>query len=88
MPFEPGHKLSNGRPKGSVNKAPDKDKLIDLLNRTTESLLDSFESLVLRDKIALISAFKSMYQIEIPLDIFRPVNIINLGNGINPNADD
>ncbi len=88
MAFTKGHNLSKGRPVGSLNKAPNKEKLIQLIDRLTDSISNEFDNLSIKEKIHLLSSFKNLYNIEEVSNNteIRPV-IINLGSGINPNKE-
>ncbi len=43
--FKEGNQYGKGRPKGSQNKAPNRDELINLLNRIINEFTDEFDAL-------------------------------------------
>jgi hypothetical protein len=57
----------NGRPQGSKNRIPDKDKAIDLLNRIIEDLTSSFDELTRDEKIKLLQVFRHLYETNITI---------------------
>ena len=72
-----------GRPKGSRNRAPDRGKLVDLLDRITDEIDEHFDKLSLRDKLSLLSAFKHLYTGEITdeeIEHFRTVTVQIISN--------
>jgi hypothetical protein len=52
----------NGRPQGSQNKTPDREKAVDLLNRIIDDLTNSFEELTREEKIKLLQVFRHLYE--------------------------
>jgi len=92
MPFEKGHNKATGRPKGSSNKATSKvrDSFTKLLEDNLEQLKSDFKELEPKDRIKL---FLDLSKYVIPqlkqTDLTTKGkeisgNVINLGNGINP----
>ncbi len=83
MPFEKGHNLAKGRPKGSSNKSTSKvrESFTKLLEDNLEQLKEDFSELEPKDRIRLFMEL-SKYVIpqlkstEITGDPEKPVNIL------------
>lgn len=64
MPFGKNDTRINrlGRPPGAPNKAPNRQKAINLLNRVIEDIEDSFDQLTTDEKIKLLQIFKHLFE--------------------------
>jgi len=73
----------NGRPPGSKNKTPDREKAVELLNRILDNLTESFNELTREEQIKLLHVFKHLFDAnvtttetqnpsEIRVNIIRP----------------
>ena len=51
-----------GRPVGSQNKTPDRQKAVELLNRIIEDLSSNYELLNNEEKLKLLSVFKNLFE--------------------------
>ena len=87
MPFEKDDVRINrtGRPMGSQNKVPDRQKAVELLNKVIEDLSSQFEFLTTEEKIKLLQVFKGLFDTnitvtenqlptEIKINIIPPTN--------------
>ena len=87
MPFEKDDVRINrtGRPMGSQNKVPDRQKAVELLNKVIEDLSNQFEFLTTEEKIKLLQVFKGLFDTnitvtenqlptEIKINIIPPTN--------------
>ena len=81
--------LSNkGRKVGSKNKLPNNDLVVNLINVIITDLHDNYNKLTTNQKIKILNVVKHKLIIEdIRENEFQPVNIVYLGNGINPNEN-
>lgn len=55
----------NGRPPGSKNRTPDREKAIELLNRILDNLTDSFHELTRDEQIKLLHVFKHLFETNV-----------------------
>jgi hypothetical protein len=62
--FTKGNNYSKGRLKGSKNKAPNREGLIQLLDRITNDLFANYENLELKDKLQILNIFRHLYQFD------------------------
>lgn len=64
MPFSKNDFNINraGRPIGSQNKTPDRQKAVELLNRIIEDLSSNYELLTNDEKLKLLSVFKNLFE--------------------------
>lgn len=64
MPFSKNDLNINrhGRPVGSHNKTPDRQKAVELLNRIIEDLSSNYELLNNEEKLKLLSVFKNLFE--------------------------
>lgn len=85
MPFEKGHNLSKGRPKGSPNKIDGTTKqfLQDLIDDNTDKIKTELEGL--KGKAFLDAVFNFMEYVqpklsrsEVKAEISRPVDLSNI----------
>jgi len=90
MPFEPNHKLSTGRPKGSGNKdvSQIRESFQNLIEGNIEQIETDLQELSAKDRINAIISLASyvlpkLKQIEVD-NKSEVWNTINLGSGINP----
>lgn len=69
MPFGKNDTRINrlGRPPGSPNKAPNRQKAINLLNRVIEDIEESFDQLTTDEKIKLLQIFKHLFESHYPV---------------------
>lgn len=69
MPFEKNDSLinRNGRPVGSKNKTPDRQKAVELLNRIIDDLTASFDELTRDEKIKLLQVFRHLFESNITI---------------------
>ncbi len=88
MPFKKNHKLSKGRPKGSVNSVTSKMKELfaKALEDDTYPLLDDINSLSPKDRLKVkleIAKFiiPTLKSVDATIESEQPTNIINLGEG-------
>lgn len=51
-----------GRPVGSQNKTPDRQKAVELLNRVIEDLNANYELLTNEEKLKLLSVFRNLFE--------------------------
>jgi hypothetical protein len=67
MPFEKDDVRINrtGRPMGSQNKVPDRQKAVELLNKVIEDLSNQFDVLTTEEKIKLLQVFKNLFDTNI-----------------------
>jgi hypothetical protein len=81
--------LSNkGRKIGSKNKLPNNDLVVNLINVIITDLHDNYNKLTTNQKIKILNVVKHKLIIDdIRENEFQPVNIVYLGNGINPNEN-
>jgi len=81
--------LSNkGRKLGSKNKLPNNDLVVNLINVIITDLHDNYNKLTTNQKIKILNVVKHKLIIDdIRENEFQPVNIVYLGNGINPNEN-
>jgi hypothetical protein len=81
--------LSNkGRKVGSKNKLPNNDLVVNLINVIITDLHDNYNKLTTNQKIKILNVVKHKLIIDdIRENEFQPVNIVYLGNGINPNEN-
>jgi hypothetical protein len=81
--------LSNkGRKVGSKNKLPNNDLVVSLINVIITDLHDNYNKLTTNQKIKILNVVKHKLIIDdIRENEFQPVNIVYLGNGINPNEN-
>jgi hypothetical protein len=81
--------LSNkGRKVGSKNKLPNNDLVVNLINVIITDLNDNYNKLTTNQKIKILNVVKHKLIIEdMRGNEFQPVNIVYLGNGINPNEN-
>jgi hypothetical protein len=81
--------LSNkGRKVGSKNKLPNNDLVVSLINVIITDLNDNYNKLTTNQKIKILNVVKHKLIIEdMRGNEFQPVNIVYLGNGINPNEN-
>jgi len=74
-----------GRPVGSQNKTPDRQKAVELLNRVIEDLNANYELLTNEEKLKLLSVFRNLFESsllirestipnEIKVNIIKPLN--------------
>jgi hypothetical protein len=74
-----------GRPVGSQNKTPDRQKAVELLNRIIEDLSSNYELLNNEEKLKLLSVFRNLFESsllirestipnEIKVNIIKPLN--------------
>ena len=52
----------NGRPKGSVQRLPDRETLCELLDTITADLIGNYSLLTTSQKIRIITSFTPLYQ--------------------------
>jgi hypothetical protein len=62
--FTKGNNYSNGRPKGSKNKAPNRTELIKVLDEITNDLFTNYKGLELKDKLQILNTFRHLYILE------------------------
>jgi hypothetical protein len=62
--FTKGNNYSTGRPKGSLNKAPKREQLCDLLNSILSDFINDYETLTKEDKIQILRTFRHLYKFE------------------------
>lgn len=81
--------LSNkGRKVGSKNKLPNNDLVVNLINVIITDLHDNYNKLTTNQKIKILNVVKHKLIIDdMRENEFQPVNIVYLGNGINPNEN-
>jgi hypothetical protein len=81
--------LSNkGRKVGSKNKLPNNDLIVNLINVIITDLHDNYNKLTTNQKIKILNVVKHKLIIDdMRGNEFQPVNIVYLGNGINPNEN-
>jgi hypothetical protein len=81
--------LSNkGRKVGSKNKLPNNDLVVNLINVIITDLHDNYNKLTTNQKIKILNVVKHKLIIDdMRGNEFQPVNIVYLGNGINPNEN-
>ena len=63
--FKKGNQYGKGRPKGSQNKAPNRDELISLLNRIINEFTDEFDALTNDEKLRILNTFRHLWKMEI-----------------------
>jgi len=51
-----------GRPAGSLNKVPNREKAIQLLNTIIEDLTHNYENLSTEEKIRVLAVFKNLFE--------------------------
>jgi len=73
-----------GRPVGSLNKTPNREKAVELLNRIIEDLHTNYDLLTNEEKLKLLAVFKNLFEhsilireSQLPEEI--KVNIIHNG---------
>jgi hypothetical protein len=59
--FKQGNTYGTGRPLGAQNKAPNRDKLISLLNRIVDEVSADYNQLNRDEKLNIIRTFKHLY---------------------------
>lgn len=57
----------NGRPPGSKNRTPDREKAIELLNRILDNLTESFHELTRDEQIKLLHVFKHLFETNVTI---------------------
>lgn len=57
----------NGRPHGSKNRTPDREKAIELLNRILDNLTESFHELTRDEQIKLLHVFKHLFETNVTI---------------------
>ena len=57
----------NGRPHGSQNKTPDREKAVELLNRILDNLTESFNELTREEQIKLLHVFKHLFDANVTI---------------------
>lgn len=62
--FTTGNNYSTGRPKGALNKAPNRERLCNLLNSILNDFENDYETLTKEDKINILRAFRHLYKFE------------------------
>lgn len=59
--FKHGNTYGTGRPLGAQNKAPNRDKLIVLLNKIVDEVTSDYDQLNRDEKLNIIRTFKHLY---------------------------
>jgi hypothetical protein len=68
----------NGRPQGSQNKTPDREKAVELLNRILDNLTDSFNELTRDEQIKLLHVFKHLFETNVTITESQSPNEIKV----------
>ena len=63
--FKEGNQYGKGRPKGSQNKAPNKEELIKLLNAIVLDFSVKFDQLTMDEKLRILNTFRHFWRMEI-----------------------
>ena len=62
--FTQGNTYSKGRPAGSLNKAPKREQLCELLNTILDEFINDYDTLTKEDKIQILKAFRHLWRHE------------------------
>lgn len=81
--FTKGNNYSTGRPKGALNKTPNRERLCDLLNSILSEFINDYDNLTKEDKIQILRAFRHLYKFEIETPVQDQEITIKI---IEPNA--
>lgn len=82
--FKENNTHSTGRPLGSLNKAPKRETLVQLLNNIVDEFLTDYNTLSKDEKIAILKSFRHLYGSvlfdavpapeDIRVTIIKPIN--------------
>lgn len=68
----------SGRPLGSKNRTPDREKAIELLNRILDNLTESFHELTRDEQIKLLHVFKHLFETNVTITESQSPNEIKV----------
>lgn len=63
--FKEGNQYGKGRPKGSQNKAPNRDELVNLINRIIDEFTIEFDALTNDEKLRILNTFRHLWKFQI-----------------------
>jgi hypothetical protein len=62
--FTQGNTYGKGRPAGSLNKAPKREQICELLNTILSEFINDYDNLTKEDKIQILKAFRHLWRHE------------------------
>ena len=76
--FTQGNTYSTGRPKGSLNKAPKREQICELLNTILDEFINEYDTLTKEDKLQILRTFRHLWRHEQSEPMHIPDNEIKV----------